>query len=163
MWHRLICPLGSESVAWWRKGMQPDLTLFLCPVPLGPSNPLFSNKVISLQVPTLLSGMAIPPKHLERHSSPPPALLPSLAHPSPLGSFPQRTVVFSALRLGSTPPTCCFPSKYAESLNLVIGWVLDPVRAGFRVPKAAVKQVNEQALKSDRSRLGCQSQGSRDE
>ena len=90
------------------------------PVPLGPSNPLFSNKVISLQVPTLLSGMAIPPKHLEIHSSPSSPLLPSLAHPPPLGSFPgprreQRTVVFSDLGLGSTPPTCCFPSKGAES------------------------------------------------
>ena len=44
--------------------MQPDQTPFLCPAPLGPSNPLFANKIISLQVPTLLSGMAMPPKHL---------------------------------------------------------------------------------------------------
>lgn len=116
MGHSLICPLGSESMGWQRKGMQPDQTPFLCPAPLGPSNPLFSNKIISLQVPTLLSGMATPPKHLFS-SSPSSAFSYPSSSSRKLSRTQKRTedCCFHSSRLGSTPPTCCCPIKDAES------------------------------------------------
>lgn len=67
--------------------MQPNQTAFLHLALSGPSNHLFANKVISLQVPTLLSAMTMPPNHFEIPSSLPP-LLPSLALPPPPGSSP---------------------------------------------------------------------------
>lgn len=104
--HRPTCALGSESsdtgpVGQYRRGMQPDQTAFLRPALSGPSIPLISNKVISLQVPILLA-MAMAPNHFEILSSSPPPVLPSLVHLPPLGSVPrpsrgQMTIVFHLL------------------------------------------------------------------
>lgn len=103
----------------------------LSPQTLGPwlveegqaarSNHLFENKVISLQVPTLLLGMTMPPNHFEIPSSPLPPLLPSLAHPPPPGSSPgprrgQITIVFIPPLPGST----CGFSTQDTSQDLVL-------------------------------------------
>lgn len=94
--------------------MQPDQAPFLCPTLFGPSGPLVSNKLISLEVPTLLYKMALPPNHFEIPSSPPP-LLPSLVHLPPLGTYPSedRTI---ALSLPCQDP----PTTWDTSQDLVI-------------------------------------------